>query len=78
MFFRTKFGAEVVQISSLLTYASSRDLCVIGISFHCGSGCYDANAYVEALELAKEVVAMAAAAGIQFRLIDMVRLAPRA
>lgn len=35
--------------------ARSLDLNVIGVSFHVGSGCYDATAYSEAIRVSDEV-----------------------
>lgn len=42
------------QVRSLLLAAQGLSLPVVGISFHCGSGCYDATAFVVALKLARE------------------------
>ena len=50
----TKFGAEMSQVRELLQAAIQLDLSVVGVSFHCGSGCYDAMAFVQALRLAHE------------------------
>lgn len=53
---RSKYSLTwVVPLLAQLETADRLDLEVIGISFHCGSGCYDAIAYVEALEVAREV-----------------------
>jgi ornithine decarboxylase len=48
-----KFGAPPSKLQELCEVALSLNLQVIGISFHCGSGCHDPNAYAQALELAR-------------------------
>lgn len=50
----SKFGAEPLQVRSLLQASLDTGLRVVGISFHCGSGCYDATAFVVALRLARD------------------------
>ncbi|CAN0438810.1 unnamed protein product, partial [Ascophyllum nodosum] len=44
---------------------------LVGVSFHCGSGCQDAQAYPVALEVAKRVFDLAAGQGIQLTLLDI-------
>ena len=44
---------------------------LVGISFHCGSGCYDATAFVIALQLARQAFDVAASLGLQLTLVDM-------
>jgi ornithine decarboxylase len=48
--FSNKFGANPKDAKKLLLYAKSLGLHVVGVSFHVGSGCGDANAYTKSLE----------------------------
>ncbi len=43
----------------------------MGISFHCGSGCYDPTAFVVALNLAREAFDTAHSLGLSLSLVDM-------
>ena len=47
--FSKKFGCPVEEAKELLQTAKALDLNVAGVSFHVGSGCGDANAYIIAL-----------------------------
>ena len=51
-----KFGANPDSVAQLTEHAAELGLPVIGVSFHCGSGCHDPEAYGTALRLAKEAV----------------------
>jgi ornithine decarboxylase len=51
-----KFGAPPNAIQPLAEEAKSLGLKVMGVSFHCGSGCHDPAAYVQALKLAREAM----------------------
>lgn len=53
--FSKKFGCPVEEAPRLLDVAKELGLNVAGVSFHVGSGCGDANAYVTALEHARIV-----------------------
>jgi ornithine decarboxylase len=47
-----KFGAPPDRIPSLVKLALTLELPIIGVSFHCGSGCHDPTAYAQAIQLA--------------------------
>ena len=53
-----KFGAnpDPKNIHSLVTLACQLKLPIIGISFHCGSGCHDPQAYATAIHLAYDTI----------------------
>jgi len=53
--FSKKFGCPVDDAPNLLAVAKRLNLNVAGVSFHVGSGCGDANAYVTALDHARRV-----------------------
>jgi ornithine decarboxylase len=53
--FSKKFGCPVAEAPQLLEVAKSLGLHVAGVSFHVGSGCGDADAYVTALDHALRV-----------------------
>ncbi|KAJ3134609.1 hypothetical protein HDU90_004941 [Geranomyces variabilis] len=67
----TKFGASMSAVPYLLRTAREIDIDVIGISFHVGSGCFDANAFGEAVILARKAFDEGAAHGFNFRLLDV-------
>lgn len=67
----TKFGAMIDNVPYLLRVAKSLDMDVIGISFHVGSGCFDASAFGEAVVLARKAFDMGEAEGFKFRLLDI-------
>jgi ornithine decarboxylase len=53
--FSNKFGCPVKEAPALLKVAKSLDINVAGCSFHVGSGCGDAQAYITALNDCREV-----------------------
>jgi ornithine decarboxylase len=54
-----KFGAPMETIESLLAAARDLNVHLAGVSFHVGSGCYDAEAFRSAVLRAKHVFALA-------------------
>ncbi|CAM9716060.1 unnamed protein product [Chrysoparadoxa australica] len=66
-----KFGAPIGVCSSLITLCKQRNLDLVGLSFHCGSGCFNASAYPTAIKVARQVFDMAASQGVQISLIDI-------
>ena len=62
--FSKKFGCPVADAPHLLEVAKSLGLRVAGVSFHVGSGCGDADAYVTALAHAQFVYETAEALGM--------------
>lgn len=51
-----KFGAPPDKVKMLAEEAMKLGLDVIGVSFHCGSGCHDAEAYGAAIRIAKDAI----------------------
>lgn len=49
-----KFGAPPDKIKHLVLVALELELPLIGVSFHCGSGCHDPDAYGTAIRIAKD------------------------
>lgn len=66
-----KFGAPLVTVPALLAKARELKLDVIGVSFHVGSGCYDPNAFSDAIMRARAAFDMGKAAGYEFNLLDV-------
>ncbi|PIL28106.1 hypothetical protein GSI_09757 [Ganoderma sinense ZZ0214-1] len=66
-----KFGAPLVTVPALLAKARELGLDVVGVSFHVGSGCYDANAFADAVARARAAFDMGRAAGYRFSLLDV-------
>lgn len=53
--FSCKFGASLEESEKLLQIAKTLNLNIVGISFHIGSGCQDANQYDEAISDARKI-----------------------
>jgi ornithine decarboxylase len=51
-----KFGAPPNRVEKLTEEALSLGLDVIGVSFHCGSGCHDPEAFGDAIRIAKDSI----------------------
>ncbi|KAG0033498.1 hypothetical protein BGZ81_008325 [Podila clonocystis] len=66
-----KFGAPLNTTGALLATARELGLNVIGVSFHVGSGCFDANAFGEAVVRARRVFDQATEYGYHFRFLDV-------
>ncbi|KAF8980976.1 hypothetical protein BGZ46_003396 [Entomortierella lignicola] len=66
-----KFGAPLDTTGNLLATAQELGLNVIGISFHVGSGCFDANAFGEAVIRARRVFDQAKEYGYDFKFLDV-------
>lgn len=67
----TKFGASPSIARELLTLAKELHLNVVGVSFHVGSGCFDAMAFRQAVETARQVFDVAADVGFDLQLLDV-------
>eukprot|EP00002_Diphylleia_rotans_P006641 TRINITY_DN15_c0_g1_i5.p1 TRINITY_DN15_c0_g1~~TRINITY_DN15_c0_g1_i5.p1 ORF type:complete len:583 (-),score=130.93 TRINITY_DN15_c0_g1_i5:452-2200(-) len=67
----SKFGAHEDAVPELLQTVVDLNLKLVGISFHVGSGCYDADAYVQAILLARRVFDLAKTFGFTLRLLDI-------
>jgi ornithine decarboxylase len=66
-----KFGAELSGVPSLFHLASQLDIEVVGVSFHVGSGCKDAQAFGDALKLAKQAWDIGLEGGHDLRVLDI-------
>ncbi|KAF9288316.1 hypothetical protein BGZ68_000445 [Mortierella alpina] len=66
-----KFGAPLNTTGSLLATAQALGLDVIGVSFHVGSGCFDAHAFGEAVIRARRVFDQARDYGFDFKFLDV-------
>ncbi|XP_067934271.1 ornithine decarboxylase-like [Watersipora subatra] len=66
-----KFGCATQNAQKLLETAKDLELDVVGVSFHVGSGCYDAKAFRRAVEDARLVFDMALALGFNMTLLDV-------
>eukprot|EP00818_Percolomonas_sp_WS_P003701 CAMPEP_0117448404 /NCGR_PEP_ID=MMETSP0759-20121206/7382_1 /TAXON_ID=63605 /ORGANISM="Percolomonas cosmopolitus, Strain WS" /LENGTH=445 /DNA_ID=CAMNT_0005240787 /DNA_START=35 /DNA_END=1372 /DNA_ORIENTATION=+ len=71
MQFSVKFGASLDECPKMLRFAQEHNLNVVGCSFHVGSGCLNAEAYIGALERAKTLFDMGKEYGYQFDLLDI-------
>jgi ornithine decarboxylase len=66
-----KFGCHPKKVPQLLRVAKELGIDVVGVSFHVGSGCYDATAYSAAIASARAVFSVAQAEGFNFSLLDI-------
>ncbi|KAI9204095.1 pyridoxal-dependent decarboxylase [Polychytrium aggregatum] len=69
--FGVKFGASLAVVPHLLQTAKDLGVDVVGISFHVGSGCYDAQAFGDAVVLARKAFDIGASMGFKFSLLDI-------
>jgi len=69
--FSNKFGAPLVDCSSLLEKAQELQLNVIGVSFHIGSGGSSAHAFGSALQRALQVWKLSTEFGFDFKILDI-------
>ncbi|KAJ3124116.1 hypothetical protein HK098_001385 [Nowakowskiella sp. JEL0407] len=66
-----KFGAPLHLVPQILSEAKSLELDVVGVSFHVGSGCFDASAFTDAVLNARSVFDVAEQMGFDFKLLDI-------
>jgi ornithine decarboxylase len=69
--FGIKFGASMSIVPQLLSAAKDLGIEVIGISFHVGSGCFDASSFKDAVYLARTAFDIGEALGFSFTLLDI-------
>lgn len=67
----TKFGAMVHDVPDILNHAKALNLDVIGVSFHVGSGCFNVEAYSNAVARARKVFDIGYSIGFNFNLLDI-------
>ena len=66
-----KFGCEIKDVRRLLSVAKELNVNVVGVSFHVGSGCYDAEVYAASVRLSRVVFDIAKDMGFNFSLLDI-------
>ena len=71
MRFGSKFGATSSSWGQLFATAKKLELSIIGISFHVGSGCTSAMAFVDAIKLARQAFDVATQAGFTLNILDI-------
>ena len=69
--FSKKFGVSVEGTAALIEHAKNLGLDVVGVSFHVGSGCTDANTYNDAVRRARDVFTIAERYGFKLSLLDV-------
>jgi len=69
--FNCKFGIEIDEVKAILELGKVLNLNIVGVSFHVGSGCKDANVYRTALTDCKRVFEIAETVGVQMNIIDI-------
>eukprot|EP00727_Mastigamoeba_balamuthi_P001116 m51a1_g11000 putative ornithine decarboxylase (432) ;mRNA; f:354403-356250 len=69
--FSSKFGALLQDARALLKACRDCGARVVGVSFHCGSGCEDPAAFGKAVRDAAEVFAMGREFGYEMNLLDL-------
>jgi len=69
--FGTKFGASFAEACKLIEQAKKIGACLVGVSFHVGSGCFSSLAWIDAISLARRVFDEAAKAGYELTLLDI-------
>jgi len=69
--FNCKFGVELDQVKEILELGKVLNLNIVGVSFHVGSGCEDAQVYYTALLDCKKVFEIASSIEIYMKIIDI-------
>lgn len=69
--FGIKFGASLSSAKDLVLLARELGLDLIGVSFHVGSGCFDAESYCDAIRRARVVFDQATQQGFTPHLLDI-------
>jgi len=69
--FGIKYGVDPSDAAMLLTEARNLGLNVVGVSFHVGSGCYDASLFYNAVKSAKMVFDKGSEVGYNFKVLDI-------
>lgn len=70
--FGIKYGVDPTRgAKELLKVAKELDLDVVGVSFHVGSGCFDASAFFQAVESARSVFNDGEKLGFKFNILDI-------
>jgi len=66
-----KYGVQPDKVPALLSRAKQWDLNIIGVSFHVGSGCLEADAFSKAISVCRTVFREAEELGLNLELLDI-------
>ncbi len=66
-----KYGAQLSSTAEILLKAIELNLTVFGVSFHVGSGCFDASAFSDAIKASHQVFQIATSLGLNFTFLDI-------
>mmetsp|Transcript_592 Transcript_592/g.1604 ORF Transcript_592/g.1604 Transcript_592/m.1604 type:complete len:376 (-) Transcript_592:968-2095(-) len=66
-----KYGADMTDVSALLSTAKTLGLAIVGVSFHVGSACKNLITFSSAIERAREIFDAAEAMGFDMELLDI-------
>ncbi|KAI8807436.1 pyridoxal-dependent decarboxylase [Cladochytrium replicatum] len=69
--FGVKFGAPLERVPHLLQVARDNDIKLVGVSFHVGSGCFNAVSFADAVKNARAAFNMAKEFGFDLTLLDV-------
>ncbi|KAI8811595.1 ornithine decarboxylase [Cladochytrium replicatum] len=69
--FGVKFGAPLERVPHLLQVARDNDISLVGVSFHVGSGCFNAVSFAAAVKNARMAFDMAKEYGFDLKLLDV-------
>eukprot|EP01061_Rhynchopus_euleeides_P012905 TRINITY_DN2268_c0_g1_i1.p1 TRINITY_DN2268_c0_g1~~TRINITY_DN2268_c0_g1_i1.p1 ORF type:complete len:428 (+),score=176.94 TRINITY_DN2268_c0_g1_i1:338-1621(+) len=69
--FSSKYGAQLSLVPQLIDQCIDLGLNLVGVSFHVGSGCGDASAFVQSTKDARTVFDMAEAKGVHMNFLDI-------
>lgn len=69
--FNSKFGANLDECYELLKLAKQLDLNIVGVSFHNGSDCEEADAYYQSIAACRTVFELAQELGHEMTLLDI-------
>lgn len=72
--FSSKFGADTSDMSNIDTiirYAETSNIVLVGVSFHVGSDCEEPKQYADAIKLAKEVFKIGEKHGYKMNMLDI-------
>lgn len=71
MKFGYKFGCPMYDVPRVLEFAKFHKLDIVGVSFHVGSGCVDADSYYNSIKRSREVFDIAKKIGYNFSILDI-------
>lgn len=66
-----KYGATMTESVRLVALCSKLGLKLMGVSFHCGSGCNSSRSFVQAIQFARALFDIATTVGFGMRMLDI-------